>query len=106
MRELQANPALQAELQLQQQIDASLTRGFRPPAPPTDLLARLHQATEVSTIRYPARRRWVMIGAAAAAAAVWAFLGWQFFSPANRPPVYNPKIPFATIYKTRSRKRL
>ncbi len=54
MRELRANPALQAELQLQHQIDASLTRGFRPHCPAGRPLGPIARGGRRSpTIRYP-----------------------------------------------------
>ncbi|HEY4308361.1 MAG TPA: hypothetical protein VGN12_02815, partial [Pirellulales bacterium] len=99
--ELGANPTLQGEVQLQQQIDQALGKLFLPPAPPADLAERLRRASMVRTIPIAnQRRRWTLAAAAAAAMIAWGILGWQFFSPTNRPPVYNPRLPLATIYKT------
>jgi len=102
--ELAANPQLQAELLLQQQINAALRSRFIPPVPPPDLLAQLREAApeapQSTTIPHPSRRWFTLAGAASAAAVVWGVLGWQYYS-ANKQPVYNPRIPLATIYEQR-----
>ncbi|HVU88997.1 MAG TPA: hypothetical protein VHD36_16855 [Pirellulales bacterium] len=102
-REAALSPELTGELALQKRIDQVLVHRFAPPAAPTDLAARLREAATVTTILYarPRRRRLPLAAAAVAAVVAWAILGWQFFSPANRPPVYNPRLPVATIYNTR-----
>jgi hypothetical protein len=102
-RRAATEPELAAEIATQKRIDETLRRRFTPPTMPGELATRLRQAATVSTIPFkkPARRRWTLAAAAAAAVIAWAILGWQFFSPANRPPVYNPRLPLDTIYNIR-----
>src|SRR5690242_12421141 len=83
-REIEANSALRAEVELQGRIDESLRRSFAPSKPPAELLAALRAAGGSATQVQPAviqRRRWMTIaGVAAAATIVWAVVGWQFFA--------------------------
>ena len=100
-RQAASQRELEAELQLQSRIDGALRNRFAPPAAPADLTERLREATAVVTVPYPGRRRRRIFALTAAAAVVWAIAAWQFFSPANRRPVYDPRLPMATIYETR-----
>ena len=103
-RELAHDRQLQADVQLQEQIDASLRRILQPPAAPARY--RIAQASERSddqvpgTCTAPAPNA-AVVSTAAAAMLAWAVVGWQFLAPGNRPPVYDPVKPLDVIYHAR-----
>jgi len=98
-REIEASPALRADLELQSRIDESLRRSFAPSKPPAQLLSILRDAGSVQAAPIQPRRRWLKIAAVAAAAAiVWAVVGWQFFGGRGKTPIYDPNTPLETIY--------
>jgi hypothetical protein len=111
-REIETNPELRAEVELQGRIDESLRRSFAPSKPPAELLAVLlaaggSSASTPPTLRnatggVPYRwRRWLAIaGVAVAATIVWAVVGWQFFAGRGKTPNYDPNTPLETIYAT------
>ncbi|HEY1601447.1 MAG TPA: hypothetical protein VGG64_17730 [Pirellulales bacterium] len=102
--DLAGNRELQAEVQLQAQIDAALRRNLQPPVAPVDFAALLKggaQTIKISSQMPRRRRAIVIISTAAAAMLAWAVVGWQFLAPANRQPVYDPVKPLDVIYHTR-----
>jgi hypothetical protein len=99
-REIEASPALRAEVELQGRIDESLRRSFLPSKPPAGLLSILREAAGVQPAIEP-RRRWMAIaGITTAATIVWAVVGWQFFGGRGKTPIYDPNTPLETIYAT------
>ncbi len=100
-QEINANPELLAEVELQQRIDDSLRRSFATGGVPASLLSKVRESGPAGKIVSRFRRRRMMVGAAAAAAAiVWGVLGWQYLASSSKTPRYNPNLPLATIYET------
>lgn len=102
-REINTNRELQAEISLQERIDACLRQSFAPPSAPAMLVStrNLERPDEGMTVRSPQRRRMMLVVVATAATIVWGMLAWQFLAKDSKTPRYNPNIPLATIYETR-----
>src|SRR6478672_13788531 len=69
-REIEASPALRADLELQSRIDESLRRSFAPSKPPAQLLSILRDAGRGQAAPIQPRRRRLKIAAVAGAAAI------------------------------------
>jgi hypothetical protein len=99
-REISASRELQAEVALQERIDASLQRSLSPGAIPQDLLAKLRENAPTARTVPLLRRRRVTWIAATAAALAWGALAWQYLylSDNSKTSRYDATIPLATIY--------
>ncbi len=106
LRSLREQPEIKAEIDLQAEIDSSLSRVFDVPAPTAEsveaMLAGSRQCepavTPVAEVAAPrtARRQMVLIGLAALAA--WIIVAWQFSRRRPKTPFFKPR-PLAMIYR-------
>src|SRR5262245_41115981 len=79
-RELSVNEVLRSAVELQSQVDESLSRLFSIPQVPRGLLAKMQQPAELATVTNRAKRRWRSVAfPVIAATIVWAMLAWHFF---------------------------
>src|SRR5438128_378127 len=100
LREMGAGGQLQAEIELQSQIDASLAQVFAAPQVPEHLLQQLRESATAAQLTSHDRRRWLKTAALVAAATiVWATFGWYFFANRTEWRHYNPNLPLETIYE-------
>jgi hypothetical protein len=99
-REITANPQLQADVELQKQVDSTLTRLFVPPKPPSSLLVQLRQSEAARPAMSPLRNRRIQLAALATAATIaWGLVAWHFFAGRAAAPRYNPNLPLEAIYE-------
>jgi hypothetical protein len=99
-RLLSASRHLQAEIELQSRVDASLFRLFAAPQPPHDLALQIRRSPAAAPAPPVSRRRWGKVAALASAAAiVWGILAWNFFTGRADSPHYNPNLPLEAIYE-------
>jgi hypothetical protein len=101
-REIGASGQLQAEVELQTQVDESLRRLFAPAAPPSNLLSQLRESAPAElVVNRMWRRRATLAVIVTAATIVWGVVAWQFFARGTETTIYNPNQPLATIYAMR-----
>jgi hypothetical protein len=99
-REISINELLRSAVELQCQVDESLSRRFSVPEAPRELLAKLRQSVDIAPAPKRVRRRWLkMVCLAVAASIVWAMLAWHFFGTGTGIPRYTPNLPLNAIYE-------
>jgi hypothetical protein len=99
-QEISTNELLRSVVELQCQVDETLSRLFSPPQRPIELLAKLRESGHTAPTANRARRRWLKVASlAVAATVVWAMLAWHLFDPGTGVPHYNPNLPLNAIYE-------
>jgi len=99
-RELSVNEVLRSAVELQSQVDESLSRLFSVPQMPRELLAKNQEPHEFVPATQPARRRWRSVAfPTIAATIVWTMLAWHFFGSGTGVPRYNPNLSLNAIYE-------